>query len=312
LAQGGLAASRLGFRGSEDLGGGMRAEFWLEAALDPDTGTVGVTSINGGRNNAAALFTRRSTASLLGGWGEVRLGRDQTATYLNTPIFDPFGDNGLGAASNLTLQPPAVPVGGGYDTLARANNMVAYFLPSGIAGGLYGLVQVAAGESVYGNKFFGGRVGYASGPFNAALAYGRTQVDANTDGDNFNVAGSWGFGFMTLSGFYGQIKVAGDKQNNWFIGASAPIGLWTLRASYGQADRSGTSPANVDGQKANQLAVGAVYDLSKRTAVYGTWSGINNKGGAHLIVGSLINVPGGGAAANGDSQGFEFGLKHAF
>ena len=180
LAQGGLAASRLGFRGSEDLGGGMRAEFWLEAALDPDTGTIGVTSINGDRNNAAALFTRRSTASLLGGWGEVRLGRDQTATYLNTPVFDPFGDNGLGAASHLTTKPPAVPVGGGYDTLARANNMVAYFLPSGIAGGLYGLVQAATGENVYGNKFFGGRVGYAAGPFNAALAYGAARRSTPT------------------------------------------------------------------------------------------------------------------------------------
>ena len=61
-----------------------------------------------------------------------------------------------------------------------------------------------------------------------------------------------------------------------------------------------------------QFAVGAVYDLSKRTALYGTWSGINNKGGASFVVGSLVNVPVGGAAKNADSQGLEFGIRHSF
>jgi predicted porin len=141
---------------------------------------------------------------------------------------------------------------------------------------------------------------------------GQTQVSSDTDGDSFNVAGSWNFGFMKLSGFYGQIKVDGDKQDNWFIGGLVPLGLWKLRASYGQVERSGTFPDNVEGQKANQFAVGAEYDLSRRTALYGAWSGINNKGGASFVVGSFNNVPGGGAAANADSQGFEFGVRHAF
>jgi predicted porin len=149
-------------------------------------------------------------------------------------------------------------------------------------------------------------------PFNVAVAYGQTQVSGDTNGENFNVAGAWNFGFLTLTWFYGQFKVDGDKQNNWFVGASAPIGLWTLRASYGQVTRGGTVPEDVEDQKANQLAIGAVYGLSPRTSLYGTWAGINNKGGASFIVGSLNNIADGGATVNGNSQGMEFGIKHSF
>lgn len=305
MSQDGLAPSRLGFRGVEDMGVGLKAGFWLEAPLNPDTGNAG--SFGGG-----LAFTRRSTVSLSNAWGELRLGRDETATYYNTGHFDPFGDTGLGAAGNLTVRPPAVPEGGAYDTLVRANNMVGAFLPAGVAGGLYALAQVAAGENTYGNKFFGARLGYAAGPFDVNLAYGETLVAYDTYADNFNLAGSWNFGFMKLAGFYGKIKVEGNTQDNWFIGASAPLGQWTLRASYGHVERSGTVPDNVDGQKADQLALGAVYWISKRTALYGTWSSISNKGGADFIVGSFSNVIGGGAAANADSQGAEFGVMHSF
>ncbi len=303
MSQDGLSPSRLGFRGVEDMGGGLKAGFWLEAPLNPDIGNSGV----------GFFFTRRSTVSLSSNaWGEVRLGRDETATYYNTGHFDPFGDTGIGAAGNLTVRPPAVPFGGAYDTLVRANNMVGYFTPADLLGGLYGLLQVAAGENTYGNKFFGGRLGYAAGPFDVNVGYGQTLVAYDTYADNFNLGGSWVVGPVKVSGFYGRISVVDDKQDNWFVGGSMPLGQWTLRASYGHVARSGTSPDNVEGQKADQLAVGVVYWLSKRTALYGTYSTLNNKGGASFIVGSFANVPGGGAVANGDSQGAEFGLMHSF
>lgn len=307
MSQDGLAPSRLGFRGVEDMGGGLKAGFWLEAPINPDTGGSG-----GLGNRGGLVFTRRSTVSLSNAWGEVRLGRDETATYYNTGHFDPFGDTGIGAAGNLTVRTPAVPEGWAYDTLVRANNMVGVFLPAGVVGGLYGLAQVAAGENTYGNKYFGARLGYAAGPFDVNVGYGETLVAYDTYADNFNLGGSWNFGFMTLAGFYGQIKIEGNNQDNWFIGASAPLGQWTLRASYGHVERSGTVPSDVEGQKADQLAIGAVYWLSKRTAFYGTWSSIGNKGGADFVVGSFNNVVGGGAAANANSQGAEFGVMHSF
>ena len=307
MSQDGLSSSRLGFRGTEDLGGGLAASFWIEGSINPDTGTAL------GQN-----WQRRSTVSLSGKFGEVRLGRDFTSTYWNLGVFDPFGTVGVGSAGNIVLLPgtfgPTVPTGGAYGTLVRANNMVGYFLPSGIAGGLYGQVQVAAGENAFGTKYMGGRLGYANGPFNGAVAYGTTEVTGNIDGDQWNVGASWNFGMVMLSAYFGNIGIDNLSQDNWFVGASAPIGLWTVKASYGQVSRSGAQgPVNIDGQKANMIAVGTTYDLSKRTALYSTWSGINNKDGAQFIVAPLQNFGRlGGAAANGNSQGFEIGVKHSF
>ena len=88
LANSGYNSSRLGFRGTEDLGGGLAASFWLEAPITNDDGATGVAS-----------FARRSTVSLSGGFGELRLGRDYTPTFWNDTVFDPFGTNGVG--SNL-------------------------------------------------------------------------------------------------------------------------------------------------------------------------------------------------------------------
>jgi predicted porin len=71
----GYNSSRLGFRGTEDLGGGLAASFWLEAGLSNDTGVAGSSAVTG------QLFNRRSTVSLSGGFGEIRLGRDYKATF---------------------------------------------------------------------------------------------------------------------------------------------------------------------------------------------------------------------------------------
>ena len=122
MSQDGLASSRLGFRGTEDLGGGLTASFWLEGALNPDIGTASGQS-----------WQRRSTVSLAGGWGELRLGRDYTSTFWNLGVFDPFGTVGVGNAGNLVIVPGTfgtnVPAGGAYATLVRDHNTVGYFLP---------------------------------------------------------------------------------------------------------------------------------------------------------------------------------------
>jgi len=77
ITNSGYNSSRIGFRGTEDLGGGLKAEFWLEGALANDDG------------NASGLnFQRRSTVSVVGGFGEVRIGRDYTPTFWNTTVYD--------------------------------------------------------------------------------------------------------------------------------------------------------------------------------------------------------------------------------
>jgi len=104
--------------------------------------------------------------------------------------------------------------------------------------------------------------------------------------------------------------VIDNKQDNWFVGASMPWGQWTLRASYGHVERSGTDPDNVEGQKADQLPSARCYWLSSVTAFYGTYSNLNNKGVPASSSAASANVAGGGAAANGDLAGAEFGVMH--
>ena len=82
----------------------MSASFWLEAGLDNDDGHGAATNSNNQPSGAGAgvdgrqglTFNRRSTVSLAGGWGELRLGRDYTPQFWNLTVFDPFGTNGVG------------------------------------------------------------------------------------------------------------------------------------------------------------------------------------------------------------------------
>jgi predicted porin len=321
LAQDGLASSRLGFRGVEDLGGGLKASFWLEGALGPDTGSGNSSYGNSdfATGNNAFMFRRRSTLSLSNQWGELRLGRDYTPTFWNWTVFDPFGTNGVGSATNLAVNASirnAAGNAGAYGTLVRANNMVQYILPNGTFGpGLYGQVSVAAGEAGVANKYWGGRVGYAAGPFDVAAAYGWTEVNPNggLEATNWNIAGSWSFGFMKLSAFYGQITFddapVGDVgQQNYYIGATFPMGQWDFKASYGAVN--GLDAA--DGLDAYQFAGGAVYNLSKRTAFYGTASFLRNDRTYFSVSSSGPGPNVGNPRGNSSVYGLEVGIRHSF
>jgi predicted porin len=318
----GMSSSQLGFRGVEDLGGGLKASFWLEMGIAPDTGAGSAAWGNSASlNNNRLFFDRRSTLSLSNQWGELRMGRDYTATFWNWTAFDPFGTNGVGSALNLALgQGLRTELQGGatYGTLVRANNMVAYILPAGQFGpGLYGQVQAAAGEGASGNKYWGGRIGYSAGPFNVAAAYGQTMellAGTDIDADVWNVAGSWNFGFMKLSAFYGQIDVDGIPavfsangkagRENWYVGVSAPFGQWNFKASYG-----GTNGNDAfSGDDATQWALGADYNLSKRTALYATWGSINNEGRSRFVVSTQSS----NLSPGTNSTGGQVGVRHSF
>jgi predicted porin len=329
LAQDGMSSSRLGFRGVEDLGGGLKASFWLEGALGPDTGT-GASSFGSGNTTGpgAFMFRRRSTLSLSNQWGELRLGRDYTPTFWNIGVFDPFGVVGVGNAGNLYLGAELRSVsssGDAFGTLVRANNTVQYILPNGQFGpGLYGQFMVAAGESAALNKYYGGRIGYASGPFDVAAAYGWTAVDvADTlSMTNWNLGGSWNFGaFGKVSAYYGQLEVEvpiGGKvdQQNWYVGYVIPYGQWNFKASYGGVNQGGnpTATSTFEGNDASQWAVGFDYNLSKRTAFYATVASINNAGPSGTRTGTAYTVSGTGSALSrgNSSTGGEVGIKHSF
>lgn len=285
----GLSSSRLGFRGVEDLGGGLKAGFWLEGALNADDG-----------NASGFNFQRRSTVSLMGGFGELRLGRDKVPTQLNWDAFDPFENTGMGADTRLSVASGIVPTGGSYNVFARANNMVSYLTPS--AGSFFGQASVAAGEGALGNKHMGLRAGYNDGSLLAAVGYGQTEVTGDIDAKETNFGLSYDFKFMKLIGFISKLDIGTASQDNWLLGATVPLGNFTLRASYSEMD--GKEAIAV--RDAKMLALGGVYTLSKRTALYTTYSKISNTN-------TNFTVATGSALTRGnDSTGYDFGIRHSF
>lgn len=170
-------------------------------------------------------------------------------------------------------------------------------------------MQIAAGENAPGNKFYGGRLGYAAGSYNVAAAYGRSDVTASgsVTMDNWNVAGSWNFGVVKVSGLYGHIELDGGvsaaDQDNWLVGMAAPLGQWNVKASYAQVKRGGV----LSREKANQIAVGVDYNLSKRTALYATYASIDNTASNFTVLSTASPLTRGN-----DSSGVQTGVRHSF
>ncbi|CAN7731395.1 porin [Variovorax sp. LjRoot290] len=321
LSNSGTSNSRLGFRGTEDLGGGLAAGFWLEAGTTPDSGATGVAS-----------FNRRSTVSLSGPFGEVRLGRDFTPTFWNDSVFSPFSTIGVGAnvvssvGTNLqVVRGPGSPVAAS-DNYLRTSNSIGYFLPPNL-GGLYGQLQYALHESVsqsnvpgspsHRGRYFGGRLGYAAGPLDVALAYGEsTAADAtglNAAGfptgvnldekiKTINLGASYDFGVVKVFGEVSQVTdralstapapVLGsvtlrdsDKYKGGLLGITVPVGPGLIKAAYSRVKFDNdlgplaTPLTPRRDASVNKLAVGFDYNLSKRTALYATVARIRIKDG---------------------------------
>jgi len=306
LTTSGYNGSRLGFRGVEDLGGGMSASFWLEAGFNIDNGSGAATSTNnqgasGSTGGGGLTFNRRSTVSLNGGFGEVRLGRDYTPQFWNLTVFDPFGTNGVGTTQTLNSS-----LGG--PTNARASNSIGYFLP-GKLGGFYGQAQYYMGEnnSNVANKKDGNglalRVGYANGPINVALALSETKFLAG-DIQSMNIGGQYDLGVAKVMAHYSQDEIDGGADGKgYLLGALVPMGAGEVRLAY-----SSYKIDNVAGNdpRSNKLALGYVHNLSKRTALYTTVARVSNKGGATQA------LNGSTTAANRNSTGYDFGIRHSF
>ncbi|MES2187798.1 MAG: porin [Pseudomonadota bacterium] len=312
LSTGNQAASRLGFRGTEDLGGGLAAGFWIEGALQPDEGNAG-----------GLLFQRRSTVSLLGAFGELRLGRDFAPSYLNITYFDPFGARGIGttiATGNF-----------GYSDL-RNSNQVHYFTPATL-GGFFGSVAYSWGgtggvepQSNQANSrqgdYWGGRVGYAAGPVSLAAGIGQWKqvlgasntapVAIGHDLKEINAGATWDFGVAKLWGFYGQERAEGNPVGNnrldsTLLGVTAPLGAGEIRASIAHYDMRDSA------NDSNKFAIGYGYNLSKRTQLYATVATVRNQGtGTRVVKDSEGLALTGGARPGGRSSGFDIGIRHSF
>lgn len=337
LANSATTPSRLGFRGTEDLGAGLAASFWLEAGLNNDTG--------GGAVAGTIAFNRRSTLSLSGRFGELRLGRDYSPTWWNDALFSPFSTLGVGTnlissiASNLqTVKGPGSPVAAS-DNYMRASNSIGYFLPPGL-GGFYGQFQYAFHENASQNHLpgssstkgrqIGGRLGYAAGSLDVALAYTEsTAADSLTLSaagspasalkekiKTLNLGASYDFKLFKLMGELSQLRdvsqamtwtvlgpvstTESDKYRGALIGVTVPVGAGLIKASYGRVKfdndlgplASPFHPAR--DASASKWALGYEHHLSKRTAVYATVARVRVEDGQNnpAIMGASV---GGGA-----------------
>jgi predicted porin len=309
LSQDGINSSQLGFRGIEDLGGGLKAGFVLLAGVNADTGSTN-----------AQFFNRRATVSLMGGFGEVRLGRDYTPTFWNTTIFDAFGTNGLGDSSGVKQL-----IASDY---VRANNSIGYFLPSNI-GGVYGQFMAGAAEGSAAGRYLGGRVGFAAGPFDIAVAYSQERVStggfsvigapvaaSNESYKSLNVGGSYDFGVAKILGYVQEEKVFSYKDRIYSLSGVVPIGQGEIHVGGEMSKLSG--PIS---NKVKKYSLGYVYNLSKRTAIYSTAALLDNDSASRLTLGSAgVTTVGSGNSgsataaptAGGKSKGIEFGVRHFF
>lgn len=303
-------SSRWGVRGNEDLGGGLQAGFWLESQILVNTGSGGTSSTNNQSNGSigggALTFNRRSTVSLTGSLGELRLGRDYSVQYHNRAASDPFANNGVGA-TQVVFNNPGGPVS------TRVSNAIMYFLPDGL-GGLYGEAQYYlgnnpgnAGATAHAGDGGGARLGYRAGPFDVAAAYARTQyAKAATTGDitSSNISARWDFKRVAAMAGYFVDKVDSTTAvtgRGWQAGGVWNVGAGDIKALL---SRYGTDAAGHP--QTTKLSLGYLHNLSKRTAIYATWAKVRNTGGASAALNNSVTAP------NQGSSGFDVGVRTSF
>jgi predicted porin len=307
LSQDGINSSQLRFSGIEDLGAGLKAKFVLNSGVNADNGTT-----------QARFWHRQATVALAGNFGEVRLGRDYTPTFWNNTIFDAFGTNGLGDSTHV--QQLAV------GTFVRADNSIGYFLPSGI-GGVYGQAMVAASEGAgagsLGNpgRYIGGRIGFAAGPFDVAFAAAQQRLDTVAGQPNqktYNIGGSFDFGVAKILGYFDRDTLSAlgvnRRENRFSVSGVIPVGQGEIHVG---GEHSKLTTTGLNESKATQYALGYVYNLSKRTAVYTNVAYLKNSGAArNSVTNGTLASPGSSQTllptAGGNSRGAEFGVRHFF
>ncbi len=351
LTSGNFVPSRFGFRGTEDLGGGMSANFWLEESLNVDDGTQ-------------PIYSRRSTVSLAGPYGELRLGRDTTPTFWTDTLTDPFlnagvGANLIGMVNSRIAIFTALPGGGllsgptgGPSNYVFANNTVGYFTPNTL-GGFYGQLMANFHENVENSlqpdtpskrgQITAGRIGYANGKLEVSSSYEvSTAIDAvapltspltDTKITTINLGATYDLAYVK---FYGEISRAtvdsrfalpgpaaasSSDYDGAMLGVSAPFGPLRVKATYGyvkySTDAPALTPINQDAS-ISKFSLGLTYNLSKRTLLYATaaFTRINDGVNNPTVLG-VPPLPTGSFAttvayAPRSATGYDFGISHSF
>jgi len=309
------SASRLGFKGTEDLGNGLSALFTIESGVKIDTG----------EQDTAGYFAQRQAFVGLKSkdLGQVTLGRQYTPLYnALSQVADPFGAGYAGSAKNLFPTK---------DFLTRLPNSIVYNSPvfNGFSVDLLAGLGEQAGDKKAGGQF-GIGVNYSNGPLNVRVVYddknnriAPTAVPAvpgvyKDRAKNTLLAANYDFGVvkayfayekdkgsnsapLPVANAYGYAVAPKASTNSaeWLLGVGVPLAGGNLVASYINKDDKQNN------QDAQQYAIGYLYPMSKRTTLYSSVAKIKNKNGAGYTVGNNTE-PGSGDKA------FNLGVRHAF
>jgi predicted porin len=325
VQSGGLAGSRFGLRGTEDLGGGLRANFTLEGGINADDGTSG---------QGGALFGRQVHVGLSGTFGSVSLGRQYTALYAATNDHSIFTSSNAGPSTALIGG-----FGGGYELVrgasatgvppqagatgnggpVRVNNSIKYESPSfaGVKlGAVYGAGEVAGGSG--DNKVLEASARYTGHGFDVIGSYltdearggiGLSSADARIG----TLSGAYSFApFRVVAGYihFDDKRVADLDGDGAWVGVDYQTGKATWKAQYVL-----NSPKNTSGADSKAFGVGVVYDLSKRTAVYSSLTRFRNDANAGAGGLGRFNaaLPAGlTSAVDNDITELAFGIRHTF
>jgi predicted porin len=281
--------SRVGLKGSEDLGGGLKGVWQIESGLGGGTDGMGTGSIG----------TRNTFVGLAGDFGTAVIGRHDTPYKLGSAFVDIFGDTiadyNLGRLDNVQLLMTA------HD--ARTPNAIAYISPT-FSGFHFAAAVIATNAAANGNSndtFDGVSLTgvYANGPLTASLSYQKVE-----DADAFaglafgtadesaavKLAAAYAFGDTTVGFAYEDVSTdltaGGDAdRDSWLLNVKHAMGPITLKAQYGSVDAGAADQ--------DQWALGADYALSKRTTAYFVYGN-----------GDDDNLD--------DVSGWNLGVKHSF
>jgi predicted porin len=279
-------ASRLGFRGNEDLGGGLSAQFQIEHRFTPDDGQA-ATPFWAGRS-----YVQLSSQSA----GRVYLGREYTPAFWPAVKSDPFGWDGVGQMGTKMW------AGFSSSTSAvRADNTIGYKSPS--FGGATIQLATGLGEGT-SPRDDGLNVEYGAGPIYAAFGYERLRggpVPAVRGDSLWNIAFHYDLGMVKPMLYYARAKLnsgtATSSTNKFFsIGALAPIGPGTLKAAYYRLTPDGN--LGTQSGRETKFSIGYDYPFSKRTNIYAD-------------AGSARKSSAAGASFSNNTA-YAFGVKHTF
>lgn len=305
MTGGAASTSRIGFKGSEDLGGGLSAFFTLETGLKLDTGAV---------DAAGSIFNRQALVGLKGGFGAIALGRQYTP-YHNAlvQIVDPFSTGYAGTAKNL------FPHSG---SNIRTSNTITWASPR--MNGLDMELAYSAGEQSDSSarRQFGGAIGYAGGPLTLRLVYNNKNGDAASGfarSRNTLLGAQYKLGKVTLNAGYGidrgpEAAPLANPNNPYggiaatpstdgrevLLGLSAPVGPGKLMASVMHKD-----DRTAFDQDASAWGIGYLVGLSKRTGLYAAYAHVRNRNGAGYTVNNNTD-------AGTGNTGYNLGLRHTF